>query len=86
MRLDGKLVSLRVEEKNCGNNCVGPGRSGVVVYRFLGPGVRATFTKTVTCARHAEACGGLPEGIASVAVSTSAGRTVTSVWGEYCDR
>jgi hypothetical protein len=85
MRLDGDLVRLRVEEAKCLRNCVAPGKSGVRVFRMSSPGVAATLTKKVSCARHAEVCGGLEEGSARLEVSTPAGRTVVPIWGGYCD-
>jgi hypothetical protein len=86
MRLDDNLVRLRLEEAKCFRNCVGPGKSGVRVFRLSAPGIAATLTKKVSCAKHAEVCGGLQEGTAQLEVSTPAGRTVVSIWGEYCDR
>jgi hypothetical protein len=85
MRLDDKLVRLKVEEAKCLRNCVVPGKSGVRVFRMSAPGVAATLTKKVSCARDAEVCGGLEEGGARLEVSTSAGRTAVPIWGEYCD-
>ncbi len=85
MRVDGRLVSLTVEEQNCGARCVAPGRSGVRVFKFSGSGVSATLEKAVSCHKDSESCGGIPEGTATLSVSTSEGHTVATVWGEYCD-
>jgi hypothetical protein len=85
MRVDGELMRLSVEEAKCLRNCVGPGKSGVRVFRMSAPGVAATLTKKVSCARDAEACGGLEEGGARLEVSTASGRTVAPIWGAYCD-
>jgi hypothetical protein len=85
MRLDGELVQLQVEEAKCHRNCVAPGRTGVRVFNLSAPGITATLKKKSTCARDAEACSGLDEGNAELAVSTSTGTKVLPVWGEYCD-
>jgi hypothetical protein len=85
MRLDGNLTSLSVEEAKCIKNCVGPGKSGMRVFRMSAPGVAVKLTKSVSCARDAEACGGLQAGRAQLEVSTSRGRKTLPVWGEYCD-
>jgi hypothetical protein len=85
LRLDGKLMRLSAEEAKCLRNCVSPGKSGVRVFRMSAPGADATLTKNVSCARDAEACGGLEEGSARLEVSTASGRTVARIWGAYCD-
>jgi hypothetical protein len=85
LRVDNRLLRLSVAEKKCSKNCVTARRNGVRVFQLSGPGVTATLTKNITCGRDAEVCGGLDEGSALLAVSTAAGRTVTSIWGEYCD-
>jgi hypothetical protein len=85
MRLDDKLALLKVAETNCARNCVVAGGSGERIFQLPGPGVAATLTKQVTCARDAEVCGGLAAGYATLSLSTAAGSTVMRVWGEYCD-
>jgi hypothetical protein len=85
MRVDDKPVRLSLTEKKCSKNCDTERRSRVRVFQLSGPGVTATLTKKVTCGKDAEVCGGLEEGNALLAVSTVAGHTVKSVWGEHCD-
>ena len=85
IHLDGTLTRLSVKEIDCISRCVGPGKEGVRVFQLIAPGVLATLTKSVTCAKDAEVCGGLPEGNAELRVSTESGETAIRVWGEYCD-
>lgn len=85
MQIDGQAIVLGVNEEQCATDCVRPGRSGARVFHFRAPGVHARLSKRVVCGRDAEVCAGLPEGTASLVVSTARGRADLTVWNGYCD-
>jgi len=84
MRLDGKLVEFKVAEVQCTTKCVSPGRHGTRTFRLVGAQARAVLSKPVFCHRDSEVCAGLPEGPASLTVSTNRGRVSVALWNPDC--
>ena len=86
MQIDGKTLTLDVNEARCSQDCVTPGKRGVRVIHFLNSRAQATLRKAIFCHKDSEVCSGLPEGPANLVVSTAQGRTSLSVWNQSCDQ
>ena len=85
MYLDGHPLLLAARELPCRSRCVTPGNSGYREFQFVAEDLDVILRKRVSCAPDAEACSGLSEGPARLAIRSSAGTSQLRVRNDYCD-